>query len=185
MRIYKRGKDHPQYNSILHKCIICNKVILRRPSEIKSGHKKCCSLKCMGKFRSIHFRRENHPFWKGYSKICIVCKKAFYIKPSHAKVRVTCSMKCMSKLYISKLKKQNNPNWKNGITKINNRIRSLKKYKDWQEKVFKRDKHTCQKCNKKNVILHAHHIKPFAQYPKLRFRIYNGETLCVSCHRTI
>ena len=29
---------------------------------------------------------------------------------------------------------------------------------------------------------HAHHKLSYAEYPKLRYRVSNGETLCVDCH---
>ncbi len=56
------------------------------------------------------------------------------------------------------------------------------KYKIWRMKVFKRDAFTCQWCFKRGVRLEAHHIKPWASYPKSRFVIKNGLTLCVPCH---
>lgn len=70
-----------------------------------------------------------------------------------------------------------------GITPINERIRKSSKYRDWRQKVFERDDYTCQACEKRGGSLHADHIKPFALYPKLRFSVDNGRTLCIFCHR--
>lgn len=67
-------------------------------------------------------------------------------------------------------------------TSINFRIRTSDKYKEWRLMVFGRDDYTCQKCKKRGVYLHAHHIKSFADYPELRFELSNGKTLCKDCH---
>lgn len=69
-----------------------------------------------------------------------------------------------------------------------NRIRKTPEYKEWRRAVFTRDRYTCQECGAisekgKQVHLEAHHIKSFAKYPKLRFSVSNGLTLCRDCHR--
>jgi hypothetical protein len=73
-------------------------------------------------------------------------------------------------------------NWKGGITSENSIIRNSINYRTWRKKVFRRDKYTCQKCNKKGGKLNAHHIKPFCNHKNLRFNIENGMTLCKQCH---
>jgi hypothetical protein len=75
--------------------------------------------------------------------------------------------------------------WKGGITPINQKIRSSLKYKKWRNKVFIKDNWTCQNCAIRGFIIHAHHIKPFSKYPKLRFHTSNGITLCSKCHRKL
>lgn len=81
--------------------------------------------------------------------------------------------------------------WKGGITPINMAIRNSLEYKIWRRAVFERDNYTCVwcgvRCKKglgKTVKLNADHIKPFSQYPELRFAIDNGRTLCKPCHLT-
>jgi len=64
---------------------------------------------------------------------------------------------------------------------------SRKEYRDWREAVFTRDNWTCQKCGVrskkgKTVYLEAHHIKSWVEYPKLRYEVNNGVTLCYECH---
>jgi len=80
--------------------------------------------------------------------------------------------------------------WRGGITPINKYLRTCTEYKLWRTSVFERDNYTCIWCgaNRKNegdkrVELNADHIKPFSQYPELRFAIDNGRTLCVECHK--
>ena len=76
-----------------------------------------------------------------------------------------------------------------GRTPKNHLGRTSKKLKQWKTAVFERDNYTCQVCGIKNekgvgktIILNAHHIKPFSTYPKERFNMDNGLTLCKSCH---
>lgn len=78
-------------------------------------------------------------------------------------------------------------NWQGGITPLNNLIRESIEYKEWRTAVFERDNYACTWCgvrsgNGKTVRLEADHIKAFAFYPKLRFDLSNGRTLCKECH---
>lgn len=76
-------------------------------------------------------------------------------------------------------------NWKGGITPLNIKIRGSGEHRQWSRDVFKRDNYTCVWCgDDRGGNLNADHIKLFSEYPKLRFEIDNGRTLCVSCHKT-
>ena len=55
-------------------------------------------------------------------------------------------------------------------------------YKLWRAAVFNRDRWICQECGS-NKRLNADHIKPWADYPELRYDVDNGRTLCWECHR--
>lgn len=78
----------------------------------------------------------------------------------------------------------NNPRWKGGITSENMRIRSSLKYVTWRRKVFARDGYMCILGGKAHGSrLEADHIKTFSEFPKLRFRLNNGRTLCRDCHK--
>lgn len=80
--------------------------------------------------------------------------------------------------------------WKGGVTSESHKIRNSPEYKNWRKQVFERDDYRCLGCGLKNseqgvknLILNADHIYPFAPYPRLRFMVENGRTLCVDCHR--
>ena len=72
--------------------------------------------------------------------------------------------------------------WIDGRTPEYKRIRASIEFRLWREAVFERDNWICQKCNQRGGKLHPHHIYNFTQYPKLRFNVDNGITLCVKCH---
>jgi len=72
--------------------------------------------------------------------------------------------------------------WKGGITGENKRLRCSAAFREWREAVFVRDNWTCAFCGQRGRKLHPDHIKPFAEYPELRFDVSNGRTLCIPCH---
>lgn len=89
-----------------------------------------------------------------------------------------------------RLKGEGNHNWKGGITPINEKIRKSLEYKLWRTAVYERDDYACVFCGNRQakghkVVLNADHIKPFCDYPELRFAIDNGRTLCKKCHNNI
>lgn len=59
------------------------------------------------------------------------------------------------------------------------------KYNTWRQAVYRRDGYKCMNCGGVDGGIHAHHIKPWADYPDLRFDVDNGITLCPTCHRAI
>ena len=104
--------------------------------------------------------------------ICIDCGKQL-LKQNAKRCR-----KCHVKLMMGK----NHWNWKGGITPENAKIRRSIDSRLWREAIFARDNFTCQICNKKGILLNAHHLKSFSRFPELRFVIDNGVTLCTKCH---
>lgn len=75
------------------------------------------------------------------------------------------------------------PNWKGGVTEAKKIIMGSSEYKLWRRAVKERDGFKCLWCGSEEN-LHADHIKPFRDYPELRFAIDNGRTLCHDCHKT-
>jgi 5-methylcytosine-specific restriction endonuclease McrA len=65
-------------------------------------------------------------------------------------------------------------------------LRFSPEYKQWRYDVFLRDRFTCQQCgDNRGGNLVAHHLKPFADFPELRFEVSNGLTLCEACHKRL
>ena len=124
--------------------------------------------------------------------ICKICNKKYEIKNGQYK-RKYCSFKCYAKFLSGKY-----PANLNGKRGIKPRYYHLKKrpkhegaeYAEWRLNVWKRDNFTCQICNKTanelkkdKIKICADHIKPFCNYPELRYEISNGRTLCIPCHK--
>lgn len=76
---------------------------------------------------------------------------------------------------------ESNPNWRGGKIHPDKRLRSSIKTRNWSKAVRARDGHKCVECGATGR-LHAHHIKPWKDYPKLRHELSNGITLCPPCH---
>lgn len=88
-------------------------------------------------------------------------------------------------------------NWQGGITKLSERIRKTFQYRQWRSDVFTRDDFTCQKCDRRGLVINAHHnmmsfaliltlndITTLEQAEKCEelWNINNGITLCENCH---
>jgi hypothetical protein len=54
-------------------------------------------------------------------------------------------------------------------------------YRAWRTAVLA-DTKGCARCGRSDRPLHAHHRKPWAQHPELRYDVANGEALCPDCH---
>lgn len=74
-------------------------------------------------------------------------------------------------------------NWRGGKTEVGQMIRRSLKYKEYRMSILERDDFTCGECGVRGGELHVDHIKPFAEYPSLRFEPTNSRTLCIPCHR--
>lgn len=147
------------------------------------------------------------PVWK----VCPKCGEAFSVKPSLARV-VCCSRHCASlgraganrgrkfgpspkrgvpmseitkaklRISCSRVVGPEHHNWRNGNRSARKKQMARYKYREWRKSVFERDNFSCCECGVRGVFLHADHIKPWSLFPKLRFSICNGRTLCVPCH---
>ena len=103
-------------------------------------------------------------------------------RSSEFRKKLSKAHKGMKKPWVKGHFGEKNPHWKGGITPIHEAIRRSKEYKLWRDAVKKRDGYKCIWCGL-NKKLEADHIKPFCDYPELRFAIDNGRTLCNECHK--
>jgi len=144
-------------------CSNCKKLFWYKTRQ------KFCSRFCAGKYLSLSHSKEC---------ICIACKKSFKIRLSYNGKGIFCSTKCSGSYKV----REKSPSWKGGIKKDKDRRKSFEGIR-WRKSVFARDDFTCQHCGTKGGYIEAHHIKPYKPYPKLRFDLTNGITLCKSCHK--
>ena len=80
---------------------------------------------------------------------------------------------------------ETNPLWNPDRTH-EQRILERKTFKDrrWRTDIFDRDKYICQICKyDKGGCLVAHHKNSYDIYPKDRYNVDNGITLCEDCHK--
>ncbi len=162
-------------------CKQCGKAKEVIPARAKTF--KFCSYECRGKWRTENWTGDKHPNWQNEerSKSCQGCEEIFSPGKTEAissfKKRKFCSKSCADK-HGFRYSGSNHPNWRED-SRRNNRGGQHKK---WRDAVISRDKAECQECGAKGIELHAHHIKPYKDYPELRFDIDNGVTLCFVCH---
>lgn len=155
------------------KCLQCNKDTYVKPCF--KGKKKFCSKECH--LKNMKDNAFNFP--------CLICQKPIFIQPAQLKYRArsTCSPDCRKKLVKQRTEKRR---LENGITKhqLDRAERYSVEATEWRKSVFERDDYTCQFCGVRGSYLEADHIKPWAYFPKLRFDLSNGRTLCKPCHNT-
>jgi len=56
-------------------------------------------------------------------------------------------------------------------------------YNEWRKAIFEYDNYICWICEERGGDLNAHHLKEFSKFPKLRYVVVNGITLCEKCHQ--
>jgi 5-methylcytosine-specific restriction endonuclease McrA len=171
------------------RCIFCAKTGKLNPNygkKLSIATKKLISIANSGKNNPMydkHFYGEDNPNYKGGKPLCR-CGKVLLWRFNQCK-----------DCYLNNISGENNPNWKNGISKIANRIRSLKLYKDWQHACFERDNYICQNC-RTNKNLEVHHIISLKEIIKdykinssiqamdvaVLWMLENGITYCTDCH---
>lgn len=144
-------------------CAVCSK-----PFEVKAyrANAKYCSRDC--------WSVRNPP----KEKTCPHCGISFV---SHDRKAIYCSRTCARKDKTG----ENAPAWKGGKATHRTRSKYRGELAQWRKAVFGRDNYTCQICSTNGEDIHAHHIKPLAEFPEIALDIDNGQTLCIPCHEEI
>jgi len=55
-------------------------------------------------------------------------------------------------------------------------------WRKWRRSVFNRDNYKCILCGEWRRKIAPHHILPKRDFPKLKYTVANGATLCWKCH---
>jgi endogenous inhibitor of DNA gyrase (YacG/DUF329 family) len=147
----------------LIKCHICNKNFYAKPSQLKLGWGKFCSIRC-----------RNVSQLKGLIRQCDICGKSVYRSPAklkHSKSGfIFCGKVCQTKWRNSIYIEEKHPNWRTGVTAY--------------REILKRrgDNPICFFCHISDErLLTVHHIN------KDRFnnKEANLAWLCYNCHYLI
>lgn len=172
---FQKGQKHPNYGKHLSDEI---KLKISEANKGKSGSPKTV-------FKKGHLQFNTGRTW--FKKGMTSPRKDIHLS-IETKNKISSSKKGQipwNKGLKEYLSKDKNPQWKGGLTPINELLRKSDEYKKWRKLVYERDYFTCQHCKIKQKYLIAHHIKSWENYPKLRYKIANGITLCRSCHKKI
>jgi hypothetical protein len=109
--------------------------------------------------------------------VCAACGISFKRHMDGKTRTVYCSQACKAHGQVG----PSAPAWRDGASLKRERARHSRHLSEWRISVYRRDGFMCVRCGSKGK-LHAHHIKPWATYPDLRFDVSNGITLCECCH---
>lgn len=139
-----------------------------------------------------------------YSHTCSECGKKYQSGKKGSMICKDCDIKRLIKIGTETLKKHNksqsgknnyfygscrkgkeNPNYNpNKTDEEREKGRIIDGYKEWKDKVYSRDKYTCQICgDNKGGNLVAHHLDGYNWAKDKRICINNGITLCEKCHK--
>lgn len=189
---------------VMVKCIGCGEHF-KRDIEQGQQNRKYCSQKCYRKNLDITKKINYNPKRHSDEKIQCACGCKKQIDKYDYRGRVKkyaightikgrkriFTDEWLEKIHQSNIikgknhSKENHWNWKGGISTEEHLLRGTPKYNEWRKAVYKRDNWTCQECKVKQKNPVAHHIKSFADYPKLRYKLKNGITYCRKCHLKI
>jgi hypothetical protein len=124
--------------------------------------------------------------FKSHKGICVKCSSQMNIKIAMEVAHELLKTPERKKQLSQSMKIRRSEGW--GGTKIiydegtREKRRTNIKAKIWRKEVYERDNYTCKCCGKVGRKLNAHHIFNWADFPKKRYELSNGITLCAKCH---
>jgi len=161
---YKGGK-------IIKECIICGSVFSIYPG----GKKRYCSKSCAYSDREAFLKRVIKRKESGSYNFSNEHRQ----KISKAHIGYKHTKETIAK-FIGR-KPWNKIEDRTKLKRTDRRNDSL--YKEWRNNVYKRDRYKCRIDNNDcNGRIEAHHILSWSEFPKLRYDINNGITLCKYHH---
>ena len=139
------------------------------------------------------------------SKFCKHCGEKLFLKTARDIERKNfCSRSCRAKFYITPEKTfaaqqkantleanakkgshgENHPMWKKDRSQVK-KPRNQAEFAWWRKSIFERDNYACTQCGGRGGNLTAHHKAPVVRFPMYKFELWNGITLCHSCHTDV
>ena len=184
---YKNNSTHMKYKC---KCGDINKITF---GNFKNSERcaKCAGIqKPSFKYVKDFFKRNN----------CKLLEKKY--KNTQTPMKYKCKCGKISKIRFTSFKKGHrckncgnkkqkrfgkdnyhyNPNITDEEREIQRSRLSDSLYREWRNKIFKKNNYICLKCKKRGGELNAHHIKNYKKNKELRLIKSNGITFCKNCH---
>lgn len=182
----RRCHANSRESKVVVLCTQCGKTKEIVPSLEKRLESFFCNQNCRNEHLKSNMIGEENPNYKRVSTQCSGCSKPIDVQPYRLEKHKY--QFCTSECYLKNIGKyftgEHNQNWNGSLSaKDRERLRLLPGYREWRNKVFFRDKYSCQVCKDSvggNLV--AHHLNSWDVYPGDRFSVENGVTLCKNCH---
>ena len=166
-------------------CVVCGNTFKAVPARKAA---KCCSNACRYQLQETTRLGALNGRWKGgpREKSCAYCGNTFAwngVPWVSWQKRKFCSKPC----FVAGQKRLYGPAHHNYNPNASKRSRgwNTQLQGEWSAAVREADNYTCQQCGKRGGDLHAHHVLPWREFPRHRYDVWNGVTLCVPCHRAV
>ena len=182
-------------------CVICEKPLYRRPSELKKVRYVACikhRTEAQRKHGQTKKQKEALSLGreKGVNHLDGIPKSEASKRKRSKRIKAWCKNNPDAVAARGKkMRGSNHYNWKGGSDKINRSIRRMTENRKWMDAVKEKDGYACAHCGS-DKKLESHHIIEFADMlrkydiknrtdarncPEL-WSVENGITLCKRCH---